>query len=130
MLYLILSLIVLGVFSALLGWLSHNKEGHSDVIMPDNDSCATCDGTREGCEQECLLEAYTKEIEYFDDEELDRFRGRLSDSYTDAEAEEFREVMYTMHPHEVKAWNRSLILREIQLPDQLKDELIMLVQDT
>lgn len=128
MVYLVVSLIVLGAFAALLGWLSHNKEGHSRVIMPD-DSCATCDGTREKCEQTCMLEAATRPIDYFDDEELDRFRGRPSDGYSDAEAEEFREVMYTMNPQEVKEWNRSLILREVALPDQLKDEMIMLSEE-
>ena len=30
-----------------------------------------------------------KKIEYYDDEELDRFRGRPSNQYTDAEVEEF-----------------------------------------
>lgn len=34
--------------------------------------------------------------------------------------------MYTMRPEEVKDWNRSLILREINVPDQIKDELIMM----
>ena len=32
-----------------------------------------------------------------------------------------------MSPEEVKDWNRSLILREINVPDQIKDELIMMI---
>ena len=73
------------------------------------------------------MEAATKPIVYLDDEELDRYRNRPSDCYTDEEAEEFAEVMYTMRPEEVKDWNRSLILREINVPDQIKDELIMMI---
>ena len=73
-----------------------------------------------------MMEAATKPVEYFDDEELDRYKGRTSDSFTDDEAEEFREVMMTMHPEEVKAWNRSLILRDVAMPDQIKDDYIML----
>lgn len=69
------------------------------------------------------------DIEYFEDEELDRFRGRSSDSYTDDEAAEFAEVMYTMRPEEVKDWLRSLQLRCVSLPDQLKDEAYMLAED-
>ena len=68
------------------------------------------------------------EVEYYDDEELDRFRGRQSDQYTDKEAEEFAEVLYTMQPHEAKGWNRSLILRDINIPDQIKDELIAMIE--
>ena len=41
----------------------------------------------------------------------------------------FREVMYSMRQEEVADWNRSLILRGINVPDQLKDELIMLLGD-
>ena len=74
-----------------------------------------------------MMEAATKPIVYFDDEELDRYRHRPSDCYTDEEAEEFAEVMYTMRPEEVKDWNRSLSLREINVPDQIKDELIMMI---
>ena len=39
------------------------------------------------------------------------------------------EVMYSMRQEEVADWNRSLILRGINVPDQLKDELIMLLGD-
>ena len=75
-----------------------------------------------------MMEAATREIEYYDDEELDRYRGRRSDEYTDDEVHEFADVLYTMHPDEVAGWNRSLILRGINLPDALKDEVIMLME--
>ena len=42
------------------------------------------------------------------------------------EAAEFAEVMYTMKPEEVKDWLVSLQRRDVNLPDQLKDEAIML----
>lgn len=75
-----------------------------------------------------MMEAATKEIEYFDDEELDRFNGRDSSDYSNEEADEFREILYTMRPEEVKSWNRSLILRGINIPNQVKDELITLIE--
>jgi hypothetical protein len=75
-----------------------------------------------------MMEAATKEIEYFDDEELDSFCGRRSDDYSDDEAEQFREVLYTMKQDEVKDWTRSLTLRNISLPDQIKDEVFMLIE--
>ncbi|MFS6555115.1 hypothetical protein VPJ68_06415, partial [Parabacteroides distasonis] len=62
-----------------------------------------------------------------DDEELDQYRGRPSDGYTDDEAEQFRDILYTMRQDEVAGWNRSLILRGINLPNQVKDEVVMLI---
>ncbi len=73
------------------------------------------------------MEASVKEIEYYDDEELDAFIGRPSDSYTEEEVEKFSEVLYTMKQEDVAGWNRSLLLRGINIPDQLKDELVMLI---
>ena len=84
MLFLIVALIVLGIFSAILGWLSHNKKGENSVILAD-DSCATCLGDNPKCEQVCMMEAATRDIEYFDDEELDRFQGREGNAYSDEE---------------------------------------------
>ncbi len=128
MLFLIVALIVLGIFSAILGWLSHNKKGENSVILAD-DSCATCLGDNPKCEQVCMMEAATRDIEYFDDEELDRFQGREGNAYSDEEAEEFREVLLTMRESEVKDWSRSLTLRGIQVPDQVKDEFLMLLDN-
>jgi len=128
MLYLVVALIVLGIFSAILGLLSHNKKGESSVILADSSSCSTCNGDDPKCEQLCMMEAATREIEYFDDEELDRFKGRQGNQYTDDEAEEFRNVMLTMRQNEVSAWSRSLTLRGIEVPYQVKDELLMLME--
>ena len=89
-------------------------------------SCNTCSGSGPRCEQVCVMEASVKGIEYYADEELDVYRGRPSDAYTDAEVEEFSEILYTMRPEEVKGWNRSLILRGINMPDGIKDEYIAL----
>lgn len=91
--------------------------------------CASCSAGAGKCLQECAMEAAVADIEYFDDEELDRFRGRQSDGYTDEEAAEFAEVMYTMRPEEVKDWLQSLRLRCVSLPDQLKDEAYMLAEE-
>ena len=74
------------------------------------------------------MEAATKPIEYFDDEELDEYKGRLSSEYSDDEADEFADVLETLRPEDVKPWNRSLILRGINMPDQIKDEYIALAE--
>lgn len=67
----------------------------------------------------------SKKPEYFDDEELDRFHNRDSSNYSEKEAEEFREVFDTILENERADWISSLRLREIAIPDQLKDELLL-----
>lgn len=126
MIILLLSLIGLGILAGVIGMMSRGDDGEKPVSA---ETCATCDGTNDKCEQECMMEAAVKDIVYFDDEELDEFRERASDSYNDEEAEQFREVLYTMRADEVREWTRSLTLRGISLPDQVKDEVFMLIEN-
>ena len=76
---------------------------------------------------ESLLAGVSKDIEYYEDEELDRFKGRSGEDYNDDEIEEFTEVLTTLKTEEVAGWIRSLQLREVNLPIELKDDIILLV---
>ena len=62
-----------------------------------------------------------------DDEELDAYRGVPGDGYTSEQVEQFRDVLYTMKEVEVAGWVRSLQLRAVELPDELKDEVFLIV---
>ena len=56
--------------------------------------------------------------------------GLISEKFFgQASPEMFAEVVYTMCAGEVAAWCRSLNLRGIELPDQIKDEVMMLMND-
>lgn len=128
MFYLIVltCLLALGAASAIL-YLRRDKgepTGQKPAI-PDTGCC----GQHEVCEKESLLSAVSKSVEYYDDEELDRFRGRAPEDYTDEEAEEFRDVLYTMREDEVAGWTRSLQLRGIELPEDMRDEVILIVEE-
>lgn len=127
MLYLILALIIAGAITALLTWVFSRGKEESPIIQPPAGDCGSCDGNDERCEVECMMEAATQAIEYYEDEELDDFRGRASDSYTEQEVERFAEVLYTLRSEEVKGWSRSLTLRGINIPDSLKDELLLMM---
>lgn len=130
---LFVALIVLTLAAMLIGKLYYRRinrkiaNGELDEVPPVVEADAECCGQHEICEKESLLAAVSKGVEYYNDEELDRFRGRASDEYTEEEVEEFREVMYTCREEEVAGWCRSLQLRGIQLPDELKDELFLIV---
>ena len=88
-----------------------------------------CCGQHEVCEKESLLAAVSKEIEYYNDEELDRFQGRDASDYNTEDEEEFREILYTMRDDEVAGWIRSLQLRGVNIPDGVRDEVLMIVAD-
>ena len=130
---LIISLILLGIIALIAGYIRNKrlqqkiKRGELDRMPEVKEVDAECCGQHEVCERDSLLAAVSKKIEYYDDEELDRFRGRPSNGYNEEEVEEFREIMYTCKEDEVAGWSRSLQLRGIELPDELKDELFLIV---
>lgn len=134
MIYLIIGLILLGVVALVAGFFREKKlkkqlERGEITQLPTIQQVENmeCCGQHETCEKESLLAAVSKQIEYYNDEELDRFRGRESATYSPDEIEEFREVLYTMREEEVAGWVRSLQLRAVALPDGLKDEVFMIV---
>lgn len=119
-------LVGLGVMVALGSWLMR-RPGEEDTVAEASGDCSTCSGSSPSCEQTCMMEAATREVEYFDDEELDRFSGRAPEDYADSEVAEFAEVLYTLRSEDVKPWSRSLVLRGINVPNALKDELFMMM---
>ncbi|MDE6498172.1 MAG: phospholipase [Muribaculaceae bacterium] len=86
-----------------------------------------CCGQHAVCERDSLLAAMSEKIEYFDDEELDAYAGRDAAQYSESESEEFRSVLLTLLPDDVAPWARSLQLRGIELPADVRDELLMIV---
>lgn len=131
--YSLAALVVLAAVALVAGYFYNRmlekkvERGELDemptVVQPD----AECCGQHEVCEKDSLLAAVSKQIEYYNDEELDRFRGKGGEAYTESETDEFREVLYTMRDDEVAGWVRSLQLRGVELPDTLKDEVFLIV---
>lgn len=134
-LYILLALVVTGAVLYLL----HRRDmarGITDEPQPtpddtaaDADADSQCCGMHITCEKDSLLSSVSDKIEYYDDEELDRFRGRTPDSYTPEETEEFRNVLLTLLPHDIAGWGRSIQLRGIELPVDVRDELLMIVAE-
>ena len=103
------------------------ERGEIDSIPEPQELTDECCGQHETCEKDSLLAAVSKGIEYYNDEELDRFKGLEGDAYSEDDVEEFREVLYTLQETEVAGWIRSLQLRNVNLPDALKDEAFLIV---
>ena len=128
---LIVSLVVLGVVAAIAGIVRNRRlkekveSGELEAMPEVNPVDMECCGQHEVCEKESLLAAVSKQIEYYDDEELDRYKDMPGDAYSAEQEEEFRDVFYTMQEEDVAGWVRSLQLRGISLPDNLKDEVFL-----
>ena len=118
-----ISLILLLVFAGLVVFTAtyfnrRGKDEQNDIVINENSECC---GAHEVCERDNLQIIDTK-IEYFDDEELD-----TPDNFTKKQIESVSEVFYSMHENDVAPWLRSLQLRNIQLPDFLREEALMIV---
>lgn len=130
---LISSLIILAVAAFVLGYCRNRsirkkiKKGELEYFPEVRQADTECCGQHETCERDSLLAAVSKQVEYYDDEELDEYKGVPSDEYTSEQVEQFREILYTMQEVEVAGWSRSLQLRGINLPDELKDELFLVI---
>jgi len=88
-----------------------------------------CCGMHITCERDSLLASVSETIEYYDYEELDAFKGRDPESYTDDEIEQFRDVLLTLLPQDIAGWGRSIQLRGIELPPAVREELLMIVAE-
>ena len=106
---------------------------HRKTSSPDepayNEPEEACCGMHITCEEDSLLASVSPEIVYYDDEELDAFKGRGADSYTDEEIEQFRDVLLTLLPEDIAGWGRSIQLRGIELPSSVREELLMIVAE-
>lgn len=132
---LIISLIALAVVAAVAGTIRNRRlqkkveSGELEAMPEVKEVDQECCGQHEVCEKESLLAAVSKKIEYYDDEELDRYIGVSPDAYTPEQEEEFRDVFYTMQSEDVAGWVRSLQLRGIALPEGIKDEVLLIVRE-
>ena len=132
-LYILIALAAAAALAFIAGYLRNRslekkiERGEIQELPAVKQPPHECCGQHEVCEKESLLAAVSKDIEYYNDEELDRFRGKDSSSYTETETDEFRDILYTMRDDEVAGWVRSLQLRGVPLPDALKDEVFLIV---
>ena len=85
-----------------------------------------CCGEHLVCERETLLQTNAK-VEYYDDEELDTLSGISAEEYTQEQYQMIREVFDTLQAKDVPGWVRSIQLRNIQLPLDIREEALLIV---
>ena len=101
---------------------SEAGDSHETASDPDEGCC----GEHLVCERETLLQTNAK-VEYYDDEELDTLIGIPAEDYTEEQYQMIREVFNTLQAKDVPGWVRSIQLRNIQLPLDIREEALLIV---
>lgn len=105
------------------------EENGAEDTPPQGCADEAC-GLRSICPSEQLLAGECRqEITYYDDEELDAFAGREADGYTDAELEQWRDVLYTLQPADLLGWGQSIKHRGLAMPTAIREEFLQLAAE-
>ncbi len=126
MLILIIVLLVFGLILMLMTYFNRrNKTDETEIVEKYDEECC---GAHVVCERDSLLNTDNK-AEYFEDEELDVLADIEPDKMTKDQIEQLSEVFYTLKESDVAAWLRSLQLRRIQLPVELREQALLIVSE-
>jgi hypothetical protein len=131
LLFIFLGIILFFIVSLFIWNNYQRKIGNTereDAIQADPVD-GTCCGQHNTCEKDSLINSFVEEPDYFDDEELDKYKGRDAENYSPHEVDEFREIFYTMDDEDKPRWIRSLLQRQIDVPNQIKDEIFMIINE-
>ena len=125
-LYIFIAMMVIGVILYIHDRLTNKpSESTAQEAEPQQEECSDdCCGTHDVCPSEMMLKHINDPALYYDDEELDAFKGRDPDNYTSDELEQWRDVLYTLKSDELLAWERSIKKRGISIPEIIKEELM------
>ncbi len=105
-----------------------NKQNPTPVQPRKVNKDLECCGMHDVCEAETLL-TLSEEIIYFDDEELDQHKNKNLEDYSTDEIDEFRTILLELQRHEVSGWLKSLQLRKIPIPDPIREEALMIIEE-
>ena len=123
---LIIILVLFGLILMLTTYISRRKKtGETEITINEDGECC---GAHEVCDRESLLSA-SANAEYFDDENLDVLADVQPDKFTEDQLNQLSEVFYTLRESEVAAWLRSLQIRRIQLPLELREQALLIVSE-
>ncbi len=123
---LIIILVLFGLVLMLTTYISRRKKTVETEITINEDG--ECCGAHEVCDRESLLSADAN-VEYFDDENLDALADVQPEKFTDDQLNQLSDVFYTLQESDVAAWLRSLQVRRIQLPLELREQALLIVSE-
>jgi hypothetical protein len=75
-----------------------------------------------------LLQPLDKPV-YYDDEELDAYADIPADDLTEEQAAAISDVFHSLREEDVPGWVRSLEMRRIALPADVREEALLIVRE-
>lgn len=125
--WVLVLLLVLGAsLLMVLTWLKRKKQTEEVEINLEMDE--ECCGAHEVCDRDSLLNTDAV-VMYYDDEELDVLRGKHPSEYSSEQEKMLADVFYTLRESDVAGWLRSLQLRCIDLPEELREEALLIIRE-
>lgn len=119
--------VVLVVLLSLAG--IYIRKANKEAPVPEKKEIPDdCCGAHAVCERDSLL-TKTNEIIYFDDEELDSLAGIAPEDMTQTQQKMIEDVFFTLREQDVAGWIRSIQLRNITLPDDIREQALFIVSE-
>lgn len=129
-LFVLLGIVILVIFEIRARKSAHSEQGERPIANSEASDSRNeddgCCGEHLVCERETLLQTNAK-VEYYDDEELDTLIGVPAEEYTKEQYQMIRDVFNTLQAKDVPGWVRSIQLRNIQLPLDIREEALLIV---
>ncbi|MCR4664500.1 MAG: phospholipase [Paludibacteraceae bacterium] len=103
----------------------HRKnDNHATRDTTDNSCC----GQHLVCERDKLLMPLDKP-DYYDDEELDAYADIAPENLTTEQSDAIRDVFHSLREEDVTGWVRSMQMRHIALPPDIREEALLIVRE-
>ena len=134
MIPLILFIVLAVVVLVLIEWNERRKQAKSPATRESADASERtarpegCCGEHLVCERETLLQTDAVP-EYYNDEELDVLADTPPSQYTQEQHDAIGQVFSTLQEKDVPGWCRSMQLRHIALPDDIREEALLIVRE-
>ena len=133
-LYIFIAMVVIGVILFIHDRMTSKSGKRKEETEETGEECESpqpqdecsdeCCGTHEVCPSELMLRYMNDPVVYYEDEELDTFKGRAATEYSDEELEQWRDVLYTLKSNELMGWERSIKKRGIVMPEVIREEFV------
>lgn len=127
LLFIGLGVIILVLFEVRARKEARGEEAKGEIVNRTSSDEGCC-GQHLVCERETLLQT-NAEIIYYDDEELDALAGIDPENYTTEQNNQLREVFDSLQERDVPGWCRSIQLRNIALPQDIREEALFIVRE-
>lgn len=122
-LYIIIIFFTLTILIIILTEIQERKNKQKGKESVNNNCC----GTHLICEK--ANRNVVHQIEYFDDEDLDILAFVDPQNYTNEQHDLIYNIFSTIPSTELEDWCRSLQMRNICLPPDLYDEVLLIIKD-